>query len=324
MRLLSATLLLLGCLIGGAGAAIAAGLETAGEAVVTLRAQIPHDARTAQALGTERAGSGVVIDDAGLVLTIGYLILEASDVEIETRQGDRVPADIVAYDYDSGFGLVRTVQPLDLEPVALGDSDALGDQTRAIVASADGARSVMVVSRREFAGYWEYLLDDAIFTGPPYRSFSGAALLDFDGKLAGIGSLYVGDASPAPAPLPGNMFVPINKLKPILGDLLVRGRASGPRRPWIGAFTNEAGGRVFVSAVVDDGPAARAGLRDGDIILAVGERPVRSMAELFRHLWAEGEAGVTVTLRVLQGIDIETLTVQTEDRYDWLRLNPTY
>lgn len=300
-------------------------LTAAFNAVVAVHAEIPGDARTAAALGTTRSGSGVVIDDSGLVLTIGYLILEAAAAEIALADGQRIPADIVAYDYDTGFGLLRALQTLKVPPASLGDSDKLGTSDRALVVSHGGAQQpVIVLSRDEYAGYWEYLLEDAIFTGPPFPAFSGAALFDDGGKLLGIGSLWLPSALERPRPLPGNMFVPINALKPILGDLLTAGRKSAPGHPWIGAFTEESHGRVFVTWIAPDSPAAQAGLAEGDIILAVGERPVRSMASFFRALWAKGDAGVTVELSVLKDLAVERVVVETRSRYEWLKLNPAY
>ncbi len=232
------------------------------DAVVGVRAEIPSDARTAGVLGTEREGSGVVIDEDGLVLTIGYLIMESSSAEIILQDERRVPADVVAYDYDSGFGLLRPLSPIGVDPVELGDSGELAEQSAVLVASFEGRGKptpAFVVSRRDFAGYWEYLLPDAIFTSPPHQSFGGAALLGADGRLLGVGSLFVGDAAGEDTTLPGNMFVPIDALKPIYGDLLKDGRAATPPRPRLGIYAEEHRGRLFVNRVAPEGPAAAAG-----------------------------------------------------------------
>lgn len=295
-------------------------------AVVRVEAAVPANARTAEFLGTERSGSGVVIDSDGLILTIGYLILEAESAEI-VAGGRRLPAKIVAYDYDSGFGLLRAIAPLDVTPIALGDSAALDEQTVVLVAGHAGAersQRAMIVSRREFAGYWEYLLDNAIFTAPPYPDFGGAALIGADGKLVGIGSLVVGDAVPGSEPLPGNMFVPIEILKPILADMLVHGRASGPARPWLGMFTEELHGHVFVTRVAPGSPAEKARISAGDVVLAVGGKGVTTLAELFRAVWAQGDAGVDVPLTLVHGAELREIAVRSADRYDYLRLAPTH
>ncbi|NIA68658.1 serine protease [Pelagibius litoralis] len=294
-------------------------------AVVGVRAEVPPSARTAGTLGTEREGGGVVIGADGLVLTIGYLILEAVQAEVVLQDGETVPADIVAYDYDTGFGLLRPATTLNVAPIELGDSDALSEQTQVLVAGPDGPSAAMVVSRREFAGYWEYLLPNAIFTAPPYRAFGGAALIGADGRLLGIGSLIVGDALAPGETFPGNMFVPISMLRPIMDDLMRQGRAGGPARPWLGLFTQELRGHVFINRVSPDGPAATAGVMEGDIVVAVGGEPVSNLSEFYRKIWALGDAGIDVPLTILKGADgFREVSVKSGDRYDYLKLDPTY
>ena len=308
-----------------AAAAGEADIERALQAVVRLRAEAPADARSARTLGTEREGSGVVIDSDGLIVTIGYLVLEAMAVTVVDSAGRLFAADVVAYDYETGFGLVRAIG-LKAEPVRLGDSAAAAERTAVLIAAHGGpaqALAGVVASRREFAGYWEYLLDEAIFTAPPHPNWGGAALLGADARLLGVGSLMVRDAGPGGATLPGNMFVPINLLKPILGDLLA-GERSGPPRPWLGMYTAEALGRVVVAAVTPEGPAARAGLREGDLLVAVGGRAVSGQADLYRKVWAAGPAGVEVAMRVLrEGAPVE-LKVRSIDRAEFMRPGRTY
>lgn len=322
----AAVLLVLTCLAASSAAAGPAENEVLA-AVVRLRAEVPPDARTAPGLGTEREGNGVVIDDNGLVLTIGYLILEAMSVTVFDAGGRPVQSEILAYDYDTGFGLVRARAPLGVRPLPIGDSDKLAERDPVLItdhAGADGTIGAVVVSRREFAGYWEYLLDNAIFTAPPHPNWGGAALIDLDGKLVGIGSLVVNDAMRKAGPVPGNMFVPINLLKPIFADLLDQGRAGGPQRPWLGMFTAEHSGHVMVTRVAPDGPAAAAGLRAGDVVLGVGGQAVGSMAELFRKVWRVGPAGTEIPMRVGRDGQVTEMAVHSADRYDYLKLKPTY
>lgn len=297
-------------------------------AVVTVHAEVPADARTASGLGRERAGNGVVIDDSGLVLTIGYLILEASAVTVIDTEGRTVPAQLVAYDHETGFGLVRALQPLGVTPIEIGDSDTIASGDAVLALGSGGARPLtpqQVVDRRAFAGYWEYLLDDAIFTAPPHPGYGGAPLIGLDGRLLGIGSLLVGNAAPGDEPVPGNMFVPINLLKPILAELLADGRRTGRAQPWLGIYANEADGRVFVSRVVEGGPAEAAGVQPGDVIMGVGGRTVHDMVELFQRVREQGDAGIDVPLDVLSPhtseMAIGRVTVKSVDRYDWLKLD---
>lgn len=294
-------------------------------AVVGVDAKVPSSARTARALGTERTGSGVLIDGNGLVLTIGYLILEASEIELTPARGPRVPAEVLAYDHGTGFGLLRAMGSLELEPMSLGESATLAEGDRVLVASRGGlgeTRPAIVVSRRVFAGYWEYLLERAIFTSPPHPRFGGAALVGADGRLLGIGSLVVPDAGGKEPTVPGNLFVPVDRVKPILGDLLTIGRSSAAPRPWVGVYLEEVRDYLFVNSVADDGPAARAGIETGNVILAVGSEPVNSMETFYRKVWALGDAGVKIPLTVLRGAGTQQVTVETADRYTWLRLNP--
>ncbi len=292
-------------------------------AVVRVQTEINPSARTAGTLGAERDGHGVVIDSSGLVLTIGYLILESSSVLVTGPDGVALPASVVAYDSETGFGLVRTQQPVPVRPMRLGDSAQLNEGAGVIVAGFGGRGNTIratVVARREFAGYWEYLLPNAIFTQPPFRVFGGAALINQDGRLVGIGSLVVGDAKQGNALSPGNMFIPINALKPILGALIEGGRSERPARPWIGVYTEEIRQRVFVTRLASDGPGVAAGVETGDIIVSIGGKPVTGMTDFYRKLWALGAPGVEVPLTVLrQTGGLETLTLRSRDRYDWYR-----
>ncbi|MDA0784985.1 MAG: S1C family serine protease [Proteobacteria bacterium] len=297
------------------------------EAVVGIDTRIPGTARTARTLGTQREGSGVVISDDGLVLTIGYLILEAIEIDIALADGRRIPASFVAYDHESGFGLVRAASDLGLAPVRLGTSGDMGVSTQVLLANRLGpesAQGVFVVDRREFVGAWEYLLDSAIFTSPPNPNFSGAGLFDADGKLIGIGSLFVGNAAFFQRPVAGNMFVPIDELKPILDEMVEQGRRAAAPRPWLGIRTSELRDRLFVDGVSDDSPAARAGVRAGDLIVAVDAAPVASMAGYFRAVWRDRAAGDAVTVRVLtpEGA-LRDIEIESMDRNNWLRLDPS-
>jgi len=297
------------------------------DAVVRIEARIPADARTARGLGTEREGNGVVIDDNGLVLTIGYIILEAASVTVYDGAGSPVAAQVLAYDTDTGLGLVRAARGLGVPAMPLGSAAALAPDMPVLVTAFGGRASTIgavVVARREFAGFWEYLLEDAIFTSPPHPNWAGAALVGPGGRLLGIGSLFVRDALAGPEPIPGNMFVPIDLLAPIFADLLTEGRSPGPQRPWLGMFTMERRGHVMVTRVSPDGPADRAGFEPGDVVLAVGDQAVSSLPEFYRAVWSRGQAGDTIPLRRLRGRTIELVPLVSGDRYHYLRLDKTY
>ena len=287
--------------------------------VVAVRARIPEDGFTANTLGTLREGSGVVIRDNGLVLTIGYQITEAEEVWLTLQDGRVVPAHAMAYDQESGFGLVQALAPLDLPAVELGKSapTRLGDE----VILADGAGQYVeaqIVAKQEFAGYWEYLLDEAIFTAPAHPSWGGSALLDADGRLIGIGSLRL-QMSQGSEVADINMSVPIDILQPILDDLLNRGQVDRPPRPWLGAFSAESNGDVVVMNVTPGGPAAQAGLRRGDVIAEIRDSDVDGLADFYRKVWESGPAGAEIPLRVLRDGRDAWLRVKTADRGSFLK-----
>jgi len=294
-------------------------------AIVKVSTRSIPEARSAETLGNEREGTGVVIGDNGLVLTIGYLIVEADDVKITDAKGRTLPARIVGYDHASGFGLVRTAVPLDAQPMPLGDSAKTEERDPVMIASAggDGTSFAWIVSKRPFTGNWEYQLEYALYTSPPTSNWSGAALIDRDGKLLGIGSLIVREATGDDSKLPGNVFVPIDLLKPILADLIREGHRAGPARPWLGVAADEMQGRLFVTRVSPDGPADRAGVSVGDIILGVGTEPVRTQAQFYERVWNRRHAGDEVPLKVLQGLDVKEIKIRSIDRVEYFRPRST-
>ncbi len=299
-------------------------------AVVSVQAVIPENARTVNTLGRVRSGSGVVVDGTGLVVTIGYLILEAEEAWVQTAGGQRSAAEIVAYDHDTGFGLLRAKQPLrKVVPMPLGDSDRLAEGDLAVVVSFGRLQPAILpiemVSRRDFAGYWEYLLEGALFTWPPHRDYGGAALVSTAGELIGIGSLVLADADPEaaePQHRIGNMFVPLNRLRERLGDLIAHGRSSATPKPWLGLHAKESGDdRVVVIRIAEKGPAAQAGIEPGDIIAAVEGEAVRGLLGFYRSLWRGREAGDRIALDLLRDDRSLTIEIDSIDRYRWLRLS---
>jgi len=287
--------------------------------IVAVRAHVPDEAFTANTLGTLREGSGVVIREDGLVLTIGYLITEAEEVWLTDHDGRVVAAHALAYDQVTGFGLVQALGPLDLPALALGSSARarLGDP----VILADGiGQSIRasIVAKQEFAGYWEYLLDEAIFTAPAHPSWGGAALIGADGDLLGIGSLrlqmmHKDDVADI------NMVVPIDLLPPILDDLLTRGEAARPPRPWLGVFSAENDGDVVVMSVANGSPAEKAGLKRGDIISDVRDGEVEGLADFYRKVWSAGPAGAELPMRIVRDGRESWLRIKSADRNNFLR-----
>ena len=295
-------------------------LKRALSSVVGLRANVPADAFTANTLGTERQGNGVIIRDDGLVLTIGYLITEAETIWLITADGRAVAGHALAFDGATGFGLVQALGKLNMPAMELGDSDQLPIGTEAIIAAAGGlhhAIETKVVGRQEFAGYWEYLIDNAIFAAPAHPFWSGSPMIGRDGKLLGTGSLILqqGDGKRR---MDMNMVVSIALLRPVLENLITTGRASAPR-PWLGMYAMDSEGGLVVGGLSETGPAAQAGLQSGDHILAVGDEEITELAALWRAIWASGPPGTNVLIRIKRDDETLSVRIKSADRAAFLR-----
>ncbi len=297
-------------------------LDRALKAVVGIKSYVPPDAYTAGTLGTERAGSGVVIRDSGLIATIGYLVTEAETIWITTATGRAVAGHALAYDQESGFGLVQALGRLDLPALELGDSDALQVGDQAVFAASGGkhhAVETRVVGRQEFAGYWEYVLDEALFTAPAHPFWGGCGLIGGDGRLLGVGSLILQQGDGKGRRHDMNMVVPIGTLAPILDDLLTYGRVNRPARPWLGMYATESDDELVVGGLADNGPAEKAGVRAGDRILSVNTEEVSDLASLWRRIWASGSAGAEVRIKLMRDSRAVNVTVRSADRAKFLK-----
>jgi serine protease Do len=295
------------------------------QSVVKIDSIVPSDARTANSLGTIRGGNGIVIDDKH-ILTIGYIVVEAETVTITLPNGGVVPAELAGYDHTTGFGILKTILPSKLNPLQIGDSDKLNKEDLLYVLPylTEGAPSaVKMVSRRSFTGWWEYFLDKPIYTHPMNTSFAGSALINEFGELLGIGSLYVADAAAEGVPMPGNLFVPINDLKPILDDLIVNGKRTADVKPYMGLTSNDDTGKVMVTRVNDDGPAAKAGFKENDIILKVNEINIQDTEKFYKTVWSQGGPGTLLDFEIERNNQIISLKLTTMDRNDFF-VKPKY
>jgi S1-C subfamily serine protease len=295
-------------------------LERALSAVVGIHSLIAADAFTADTLGTERAGNGVLIDD-GLVLTVGYLITEAETVWLHYGDGRVAPGHALGFDQETGFGLVQALERLDLPSLPLGSSSELEVGERVVVGGASGrTRSLAgrIAAKQEFAGYWEYVLDQAIFTYPAHPNWGGTGLISSKGELAGIGSLQV-ERQREGRDEHLNMIVPIDLLKPILDDLRKFGRVNKPARPWLGLYSTEIEDKIVIVGIAPKGPAARAELKTGDVVVAVQGERVSSLAAFYRKVWSLGAAGVAVPLTLYrEGVTFD-VSVNSSDRAKFLK-----
>ena len=302
--------------------------QTTLSAVVHIRMKALEGARSAATLGTEREGSGIVIDGNGHILTIGYVVNEADSIEITTHDHTTAAATLVGYDHATGLSLLRALVPLTgVTPMELGSADALAVQEPVMVLPHGGRSAASigyVVSKRKFTASWEYLLESALFIAPPTMQWAGAALVNREGKLVGVGSLLLRSVDDASRQVPGNMFVPVDALKPILKDLIALGRRAEPPRPWVGLATEELQGHLFVTNVTRDGPAERAGIHRGDILVGVGRDSVRNQEDFYRRMWSLGAAGTEIPLRLLQGAELKDLKVQSIDRNQLFQTKPSF
>ena len=300
---------------------VAFDLKPALDAVVMLRATVPDDAFTASILGTERGGNGVIIREDGLTLTIGYLITEAESVWLTTNSGSTVAGHPLAYDFATGFGLVQPLAKFAAKPLARGSSASIAVDDDVFVVGHGGrahALKARVIAKREFAGYWEYVLDEALFTAPAHPEWSGAALLDESGRLVGIGSLLVQE-SVGEQTVQGNMFVPADLLDPLLDDLLKLGRSSRPAHPWLGMYTAEVANHLIVNGLAKDGPGDAAGVRLGDVVVDVGGERVSGLGDLYRKIWRRGPPGTTIPLTLTRDGGIVRTEIRSADRSDFLK-----
>ena len=297
-------------------------LDEALSAVVGLRSIVPADAFTAETLGTERLGHGVIISKQGLILTIGYLVTEAETIWIRHADGRVVQGHVLGYYQETGFGLVQALARMDVPWLTLGDSSATPIGTDVVVGGTGGRSNSVaanIVAKQEFAGYWEYLLDQALFTAPSHPHWGGTAVIGPTGQLLGIGSLQVQQVDREGKSNDINMVVPINLLKPILDDLSTLGRPSKPSRPWLGLYATEIGNRIAVAGVAGKGPAQTADLRTGDIIIDVAGDQVRNLAGFFRRIWALGPAGVEVPITINRKGRLMDIRVTSADRRRFLK-----
>jgi S1-C subfamily serine protease len=297
-------------------------LEHTLSSVVGLHTTIPADAFTAETLGTERAGNGVFIRGNGLVLTVGYLITEAETIWITLGDGRSVPGHVLGYDQETGFGLVQALAKLDVPVLEIGQSANAAIGERVVVGGFGGRqRSVAarIVAKQEFAGYWEYVLDEAIFTAPSHPNWGGTALIGPAGELLGIGSLQLQHAAERGQTQNINMIVPIDLLEPIIDDLLKFGRRNAPPRPWLGLYATEVENRLVIVGLADRGPARKADLKTGDIILSVAGKDVRDLASFFRLIWAQGQAGVDVPITIYRDGETMDVRVKSSERNKFLK-----
>ncbi len=270
---------------------------------------------TAGVLGCEREGHGIRVSENGLVLTIGYVISEASTIWLIDSSNNAIEGHVVGYDQASGFGLVQALGRLSGTVLGLGDSDEVVPGRQMVLAGAGGADSavdVTIAEVREFAGYWEYLLDGAIFTEPAHPEWGGTALLGEDGRVYGVGSLILqSELESVPA---RNMVIPINKFTAVRDDLVALGRSRAAPRPWLGWYVQDSAQGPVVIGLVADGPSMAAGIKAGDRVVAINGRRISSLSNMYSEIWNSGDAGTTLDAAISRDGDIRIVSIESIDR----------
>jgi len=283
---------------------------------MALHALVPETAMTSELLGTERNSHAVQISQDGLLLTVGYSVMEASEIWLTNRKGQTTEAILLAQDYDSGLALLRPLSPIGLLTLETATTDKLheGQELSVLASNEKELIPVDLFAVEEFAGRWEYVLDRGLFTFPLYERWSGAALLDSAGKLVGLGSLALGMRNPEGEVEPGNLFIPVELVMPHIEHLRDHGQKPGTLRPWLGTLVEEHDSELYVVGLYHGAPAARAGIKPGEIILSVARQPVTSMAGFFRSIWHYGPAGTAIPLTLSDGNKTREVVLDTTDR----------
>lgn len=288
------------------------------EAVMAIQSHVPESAITADLLGTLRNSHAVQVSEDGLMLTVGYSVLEADEIWITNKRGKTTEGILLANDFNSGIALIKPASPIGTTWFDTANKDQLkaGDTVSIYTSEDNKPMEAVVFAKEEFAGRWEYLLEEAFYTVPLCEHWSGAALVNNDGKLCGIGSLAIGLASPQGQAIPGNLFIPVELVMPHLEHMALYGETPEDKRPWLGILTEEHDAELHVTGVYSRAPAAKAGIKPGDVILSVENQPVASLAGFFRSVWRCGPAGTEIPLTIRNSTDSETrdITLQTIDR----------
>ena len=285
----------------------------AAASLVFLRAEIPEDHPSAAVLGEERMGAGVAVSP-DRVLTAHYLVLGASRVEVTALDGRVNPTAGIAVDHESGLALL-TVERSDLEPAKISTAKAQpGQPVFLLTCTGEQERrgaSGHVSSVEPFEAFWEYMLDEAIMTTAMNPGLAGGPLLDDRARVLGVVSLglaAVGRYSLAiPAPLFARRRALLESPNPM---------PAAERHAWIGFYTQASDETVAVTGVVSGGPAEKAGLERGDVVLSVDGETVTNLRELYDALWRKGP-GEVVGMQILREESIQVIEVVAGDRYEF-------
>jgi S1-C subfamily serine protease len=287
------------------------------ETVVNLHATVPRDHPSAAVLGDERMGSGVIVDAAGLILTVNYVVMGAQTVQVSFLKGRRQKAEVVAQDFETGLALVR-VKRQGLRPAVLAPTEALerGAPVVAVGSTATQERRAgggHITYLGEFEAHWEYLLDRGIVSSAANPGYGGGGLFDLRGRLIGILYLNLNEVARS------SLAIPVDAFQSNEEELVRYGRVvSRPKRAWLGVFAHALEEGVVIAGVVPGGPGERAGLREGDLIVSFNAEEISSRRDLYMRLWRH-EPGERVAIEVMRDNKLSRFEVTGGDRAEFFK-----
>jgi len=286
-------------------------------AVVNLHAMVPRAHPSSRILGNERMGSGVIVDPSGLVLTVNYVVMGASTVDVGFLKGRRVKAEVVAQDFEVGLALVRVKrQGLTAVPLAGGTDLTCGEPVIAVASTGPQERRIsggLVTYLGEFEAYWEYLLEHGIVSSAQNPGFGGGGLFSMTGALLGVVYLPLNEIVRC------SLAIPVDNYREHASELLRYGRVvSRPKRAWLGVFAHALEEGVVVAGVVPDGPGDRSGLQEGDLIVSLNAEEVGNRRDFYLSLWRH-EPGEPLTLEVMRDNKVRRFEVKGGDRAYFFR-----
>jgi S1-C subfamily serine protease len=287
------------------------------ECVVNIQTTVARDHRSVPILGTERMGSGVVVDPAGLILTVNYVVMGGQTVQVSFLRGRRVRAEIVAQDFEIGLALLRIKrQGLTAATLRVEGELERGEPVVAVASTGAQERRVaggLVTYLGEFEAHWEYLLERGIVSNAANPGFGGGGLFTLTARLAGIVSLNLNEL------IRNSLSIPVEHYREHERELLRYGRVvSRPRRAWLGVFAHVVEEGIVVAAVVPEGPGDRGGLREGDLIVSLNAEKLESRRDLYVSLWRHGP-GEPLTFEVMRDSSLRRVLVTSGDRAEFFR-----
>jgi S1-C subfamily serine protease len=285
--------------------------------VVHIHTEVPSAHPSTRILGDERMGTGTVVDPSGLILTVNYVVMGGETIQVTLARGRALRAEIVAQDFEVGLALLRVKrQGLPAAPVTASESLTRGDPVFALGSTGPRERRVaggLVTYLGEFEAYWEYLLDRGIVSSAANPGFGGGPLFTLSGKMVGVVSLNLNEIARSSLAIPVECYLRNQEEFVRFGRVVSR-----PQRAWLGVFAHVLEEGVVVAGLVPNGPGARSGIQEGDLIVSLDAREVPTRKDLYLSLWRHAP-GEKMTLEVMRDNQVRRLSVTAGDRADFYK-----